>query len=173
MKNLILLIGLFSTTAFSSTCNDILDLGFPIVGQCSVKADKIKNIDSEIIIAEASVCWGSYGADNDGENAVSVEMKAVGGEVIKYLWTMPTGRANRNSVNDYTYFGKWKKGIFYEDQTTIKDDNTFFKPFLRQGVVINYREKQVELVKTYKKFWGKQQKLIDAYLECGNLRPLL
>lgn len=171
MKFIILLLIIPFSTTLAGSCDEILDLGFPIVGKCNVTSDKILNVKSQIKIKKAEVCWGSYGTKDDGENAVSVEMKSEQGETIKYTWTMPTGRANRKSINDYTYFGKWKKGVFYEDQTTVRDDKSFFKPILRQGVVINYPEKQIEIVKTYKKFFGRMNTIIDAYLDCGDMRP--
>ena len=170
MKILIIFLFLFISNSYSSECEPIEELGFPIVGKCRASGDSIRNIDSKYQIVEASVCWGSIGNENDGDHAVAVSMTTMKGEIIEYTWDMPAGRNNRTSVNDYTYFGRWKKGTFYEDQTTVNSDDTFFKPFLRQGVVINYRDKEIELVKTYKKFWGQQQILIDAFLDCESFK---
>lgn len=169
MKLLVISLLILSTKSFAGVCDQILDLGFPVMGSCSATSVKISNINSQKKIVEANVCWGSYGSSEDGENAVAVEMLTEQGEFIEYAWEMPTGRQNRKNVNDYTYYGTWKKGVFFEDQTTIKDDTTFFKPFLRQGVVINYKQNQIELVKTYKKFFGRTQVIFDAYLDCDNL----
>ena len=162
---------LLNQISFASTCTQIEELGYPVTGTCNVSAGEILNLEAEKKIIKGSVCWGNYGSVEDGQNAVSFSFETDEGETLSYVWEMPSGRANRTNLNDYTYFGKWKRGIFFEDQTTIDDDTTFFKPILSQGVVIDYKKKEVEIIKTYKKFWGKAKVIYDAYLKCGSLNP--
>lgn len=154
-----------------NTCKEIENLGYPVEGYCEASENQIKNVNSENPVIEASVCFGGFGDTEQSYQAVAVQYKLDNGESINYTMEMPRGRANRKSVNDYTYYGTWKKGVFFEDQTTLKEDGKFWKAFSRKGVVINYLDNEIELVETYKPAWGKLRILIDSYLTCeGTLR---
>jgi hypothetical protein len=166
MKILGIFLVLLSTHVIASPCDAIKELGYPVADSCMGNPESIRNLDAQSEISEASICWGGFGTNEDGWHAVAVQMITSEGEKIDYVWEMPTGRANRTNVNDYTYFGTWKKGIFFEDQTTVREEGKFMKPQLRQGVVVNYRDSEVEVIKTYKPFWGKMQTIYDAYISC-------
>jgi hypothetical protein len=148
---------------------EIKDLGYPIQGSCDATIESIKDVNAESQIESASICFGGFGSEEQSYQAVSVEFTTTTGQIIDYIMEMPRGRANRTNVNDYTYFGTWKKGVFFEDQTTVKEEGKFWKAFHRKGVVINYRDNEIELVETYKPAWGKLRTIVDSYISCDNL----
>lgn len=169
MRVVVLILAFLSANAYANTCDKITELGYPKTGSCSADTDNVSNTDAEIQIVSANVCWGSFGSEGDSSNAVAVELNTSDNETIEYIWEMPSGRANRSSVNSYTYFGRWRNGVFFEDQSTFKEEGIFLKSFLSQGVVINYKAKEVHIVKTTKRFFGKQKTVIDALLACGQI----
>lgn len=166
MKILLAASMLFSSAIYASTCDKIVELGYPVESSCEGVAENLDN--TQIAIESAKICWGGFGSkEENGFHAVAVEMTTSEGEIIEYVWDMPTGRANRTNMNDYTYYGTWKKGVFFEDQTTIKEEGKFFKAISSRGAVINYRENEVELIETFKPFFGKKSTVIDAFIKCS------
>lgn len=166
MKIIGIFLALFSLNAFANPCSSIEDMGFPVKDSCTGTTENIRNLEADITITDAQICWGGFGSNEEGWQAVAVEMKTSTGEQIDFVWEMPVGRANRTNVNDYTYFGTWRKGIFFEDQTTFKEEGKFMKSTLSQGVVVNYRDGEVEVIKTSKPFFGKVKTIYDAYVSC-------